>query len=346
MIAFRVDINKDIASGHIMRCITIAEKIRKKGKDVIFISGDEYCSSFLKPRNFEYVVTNTSPSDWDGEIEFVKKIIKKYGIEVLFADSYVVSKKYLEEINKVCKVAYIDDFLREQYDISLLLAPTQSRDLDCVKQLYANKNTILLLGREYLIIRDEFLDVYDGTERNGILVTTGGSDKYHFTLKLIRRIAEIKELLPNRYYIVLGSLNEDEESIREIAKNFGSFEILKNISNMGEYMHKSKYAISAGGNTVYELLCSKVPISCIALSDDQVALGKRFMNQKIVSYEGDCREGVDKVVENCIKTLLDVEKRGVDASMLHTVDCFTDGLGAERIADALVDLVSDTEERK
>lgn len=342
MIAFRVDINKDIASGHIMRCMTIAEKVRKAGEEVLFISGDEYCSSFLAPRNFNHVITRTPADNWDEEIPLMINIIKQYNITCLFVDSYVVSKTYLEELNKYCKVAFIDDFLKEKLNISMLLAPTQSRNLDFVNEMYAGTDTVLLLGKDYLIIRDEFLkksSKNSDEQEKGILITTGGSDKYHFTLNTIKEIINRPKLLENRYFIIIGSLNEDEKEIRDLTKGYESFVLLKNISNMGTYMHKSKYAISAGGNTVYELLCCKVPLSCIALSDDQVALGKRLAEQNILTFEGDCREDVNMVIENCINTLTDISNNGIQSKMQQAIAQYTDGLGAVRIAEELIKLI-------
>lgn len=348
MIAFRVDINKDIASGHIMRCMTIAEKVRAAGEEVLFISGDEYCSSFLTPKSFKYVITNSPADYWDSEIDLMKSIIKKYSIKCLFVDSYIVPDTYLKELNTVCKIAFIDDFLTKQLDVSLLLAPTQSRSLDFVNDLYKGTNTKLLLGKDYLIIRDEFLDLNDcgpdtkasntNFSDKGILITTGGSDKYHFTLGIIKEILANSALLKNKYFVIIGSLNDDYEEIKALVKDCDSFVLLKNISNMGYYMHNSFYAISAGGNTVYELLCCKVALSTIALSDDQVALGKRLAGMNILNYEGDCRQDTKEVIAKCINTLEDISQNGINSKMQSAVEDYTDGLGATRIAKALIEL--------
>ena len=116
MIAFRADINKEIASGHIMRSIAIAKKVREKGEEVLFISGDDYCSNFLNPCGFDYVTTNSPADSFDDELPLMKSLVDKYDIKCLFVDSYVVSAHYLCEMNKICKVAFIDDYLKEKLD--------------------------------------------------------------------------------------------------------------------------------------------------------------------------------------------------------------------------------------
>ena len=44
MIGIRVDANEIVASGHILRCITIAKEIEKHGETVLFFLADEYGS--------------------------------------------------------------------------------------------------------------------------------------------------------------------------------------------------------------------------------------------------------------------------------------------------------------
>lgn len=341
MIAFRVDINKQIASGHIMRCLTIAQKIKELGGRVIFISGDDYCTELLDSKGFEYIITNTPHDNWDKEILLMKQLIATHNIKCLFADSYEVSAQYLNELNKVCKVVYIDDYLKEKYDISLLLAPTQSRDLERARLLYKDTKTKLLLGKDYLIIRDEFLENNDSTEKNGIFISTGGTDNLHFTLKFLERLSSVPALQDKHFFVILGSLNDDEQAIKEVAGKYSDVEVMKNISNISEYMKRSAYAIAAGGNTLYELLCCKVPVSCIALSDDQTPLGERLARQHIVTYEGDCREDIDCVINNCIGSLKSFFEYGLKKEMRPALESFTDGLGAVRIAKELINLDED-----
>lgn len=342
MIAFRVDINKQIASGHIMRCLTIAQKIRELGGNVIFISGDEYCKSLLESKGFEYIITNTPHNNWDIEIPLMNELIAKHNIKCLFIDSYDVSAFYLKELDKACKVVYIDDYLKEKYDISLLLAPTQSRDLEKARILYNGTNTKLLLGKDYLIIRDEFLTNNNSlSEKDGIFISTGGTDNLHFTLNFLKKLSSAPKLQDKRFFVILGSLNDDEQSIKEVANKYPRIEVMKNISNISDYMKRSSYAIAAGGNTLYELLCCKVPVSCIALSDDQTPLGERLSGLHIVSYEGDCRENIDLVINNCIKSLESFFEKGLSSEMRPALENFTDGLGATRIAKELIELEKD-----
>ena len=57
MIYIRTDANEKIATGHIMRCISIANRIIELGSKVVFIFKDECSVSFL-PDNIEHIMLN------------------------------------------------------------------------------------------------------------------------------------------------------------------------------------------------------------------------------------------------------------------------------------------------
>ena len=56
MIFFRVDSNNMIASGHIMRCITIAKEVIRRGYKAKFLISDNESISFLDRECLDYIV--------------------------------------------------------------------------------------------------------------------------------------------------------------------------------------------------------------------------------------------------------------------------------------------------
>ena len=60
VIAIRVDMNPIIATGHIMRCLSIADAIVELGERVIFVTADDYPIEVIKQRGHEVVVLGTN----------------------------------------------------------------------------------------------------------------------------------------------------------------------------------------------------------------------------------------------------------------------------------------------
>ncbi|MBR6095103.1 MAG: UDP-2,4-diacetamido-2,4,6-trideoxy-beta-L-altropyranose hydrolase [Lachnospiraceae bacterium] len=340
MIGFRVDMNKQIASGHLMRSLTIAKEVRKLGEEVLFLSSDNGVERVLSSAGFSYINLNCDYSDWESSLDRTLEIIQSYRIRVLFTDSYLVSGHVLSELNRHTRVAYIDDFIKKTLDVSLLLVPTQSLDTSVLTEMYRDKPVKLLVGSEYLIIREEFLNPTERADRDRIFLTTGGTDPAGFTEAFLHQAMNHPVLKDKKYTVILGSLYDNTQALKETYRDYPNIRFHQNVTNMGELMKECSFAVSAGGNTLYELICLRIPTVCISLSPDQEALGERLENKGIVSYCGNCIRQPEECTESVISKLSSLIQLTDDerSDLKGRCRSFTDGMGAKRIAKALIEL--------
>ena len=113
MIFFRVDGNENIGTGHLMRCISIASELEKKGEPYKFIVSDDDSAEFLSRFDISCICLHSDWKDLDSEVEQIKDVLAEYGNTVLLIDSYYVTKEYFKEIKKLAKIFYIDDLCKE-----------------------------------------------------------------------------------------------------------------------------------------------------------------------------------------------------------------------------------------
>ncbi len=120
----RTDANSVIATGHMMRCLTIANKLRIKGVEVEFLVSDNDSLRLLKGTHYKYVVLGTKWDNLDTKLEIKKitDILKNSGYDVvLLVDSYYVGNDYLASLNGLCKTVIFDDFYDKKYEANLLI---------------------------------------------------------------------------------------------------------------------------------------------------------------------------------------------------------------------------------
>lgn len=337
MIGFRLDANSHVATGHLMRCITIAKACRKLGKNCIFILSDGDCKDILEKNQFDYIILNINWNDWDNGIECVKQIIKEKRISLLVVDSYNATASFFSEINNVIPVFYIDDLCREAFDVTTVLHYSQWSDELTLQNLYKGKSANLLYGMQYMPLRDEFWTGAEEQKKNQIMITTGGTDPFHVTLDLAKKILKSKILNKFKCVTIVGKLNSDLQELLEISQQNKRLEVMHDISNMGDVMRNSNFAVSAGGCTIYELCACDVPTVAFAFSNDQTTFCEKMEMHQILVYAGDAR-GKKNEVENNIVYELEQLCKDIGRQKIYRKNMkkIVDGKGADRIAEYII----------
>lgn len=336
MIGFRVDANEKIATGHMMRCIAIATECRRRGQECLFILAEDKETQRLKERGFAYHILNTKWDDMETERDKMKQLLQEKKMDWLIVDSYQATASYLMLLNQLVPVLYIDDMAEENYFVSALLHYSQWPEDRSYQEMYSSQGIKLLAGMQYAPLREEFLqEVKEETREESILITTGGTDTYNVTEKVLKSLAENEEFKNYKVHVIVGSLNQNKEDLRQIEEKDARIRLHENVKNMGEFMRKCKYAVSAGGTTLYELCACKIPTVCFSFADNQEGFTTEMGSHCIMIYAGDARRNEkigEKIVEGLLSFLNNPEKEKIYRENMGQL---VDGMGTQRIADFL-----------
>lgn len=338
MVGIRVDANEYIASGHIMRCLSIADALLELGEDVVFFTSDDSAADLIKKRGFKAVLI---PSKWDHKDEEIEDLIRKldvYKPRIMLVDSYQVTENYLRRLHEVVRVAYIDDLNSFDYPVDIVINYSiYAEDIDYPK------NKVYLLGIEYAPLRKQF-DLSDKLidktierrrESKQILVTTGASDPYHVAEKIISGILNEPKLRDYRIAVVKGRYWDKfgKDSIK--ADQLNRVDSFENVENMAELMLNSSMAVSAGGSTLYELCACLVPTVTFSCADNQLGNVKCFAERRIMYYVGDARTS-DDYHNKIINRLTELsENRSIYEKSIEKMKEMHCAGGAIRIAEAI-----------
>ncbi|NLL81431.1 MAG: hypothetical protein GX231_03875 [Tissierellia bacterium] len=274
-IVFRTLGGKGIGYGHFYRCLSLAKGITflEKHVNIIFIINEELIE-LIENTSFNYIVSNKLNEDLN--------IIGNMDIDLFILDSYLGSNEYLRKIKRKTKLMLMDDN-NDIYDSTIA-------DILYNGNIYAQnlnylhvKDQIQLLGSKYLIMKEEYWvnkqDEY--TSKEGVLVTTGGTDKYG----VITRIIDTIKHLDIKINVVIGpGFNDDY--IKEIDdKKPENVDLIYKPISLKDYINLSKIVITAGGSTVYEVLSQKsIPI-VFSIADNQDLLCA-ILNRMGIEYIG------------------------------------------------------------
>lgn len=121
MLYIRADMNETIATGHIMRCLSVADAAKELGSDTTFILADEQAKSLVEGRGYYAIVLGTQWDQMERELPVLKKIIFEHSIQKILIDSYQVTPKYLTELSRLLRITYIDDLNAFHYHVNVII---------------------------------------------------------------------------------------------------------------------------------------------------------------------------------------------------------------------------------
>jgi UDP-2,4-diacetamido-2,4,6-trideoxy-beta-L-altropyranose hydrolase len=313
-ILFRVDASEQIGSGHVMRCLTLADEIRGSCNRIIFCCRDLPGNMIGIINNRGYQVIRLTLDDcFKDEI---KKILAKEQITTdwLIVDHYDLAKDWEEDLRPLVKgIMVIDDLGDREHDCDLLLDQNYYRNSEIRYRGLVPNNCRQLLGPKYALLRPEFktarlpLRVKDGSI-NRLLIFYGGSDPTNETAKALEAVK-----LLNRpditVDVVVGAANPNRESIKEICFDMANTKFYCQVNNMAELMAQGDLAIGAGGTANWERCYLGLPALVTIIAENQRETVEALAEAGVVWNLGWHEEvSVDKLVDS-LKALLNNSDR-------------------------------------
>ena len=332
MIYIRTDMNGTIATGHMMRCLAIADALMKRGEDVCFLLADDNAVPLLRKRGYGYCVLGTNWEDMESELLQLEALIQKRHISKILVDSYQVTQRYLSWLQARMWTAYIDDVNAFFYPVDgLICYANYWKNFDYEKRY---TKTELCMGMDYVPLREAFQGCASKKIRKqveNILILSGGSDPYDMIRRIVRRISGS---IAARIDVICGAYYSHYEAVCMEYRQQENIFFHRAVENMEEYMKNADIAISAGGTTLYELCACGTPTISYSMADNQLDNVRQFEADGLITYAGDAREPLVEeqialILQQCAKDREWREERS------HRMQQMIDGNGAMRIADWL-----------
>lgn len=335
----RADASAAVGTGHVMRCLALAQAWRHEGGDVVFAMAEttSAIARRLEHDNFPTKMLDRAAGRSE-PAEMLASVASEVHAIWLAVDGYQFSPVYQRNL-KECgsKLLWIDDSGQcMPYCADLILNQNLYAAAD--RYLDRSQETSLLLGPEYVLLREEFLGWnnwrrhFGGTAKR-ILITMGGSDSQNVTPEILRAVARAG--LDIKVDVVVGGSNPHAEIIQQIASGLPcEVTVRKDVPNFAELMAGTDLAVSAAGVTCYELALLQVPMILVTLAGNQVPTAKAFAECGAAVNLGDFESSrPGGLVEAVRGLIIDSEYRRSLASKARSL---VDGNGAARVCQALL----------
>jgi len=314
-VIFRVDASLQMGTGHVMRCLTLAQALKENGADVKFICRKHEGSLIDKIRSSGFVVhelevleeaevdTKLAHSHWLGatqqqDADDCIDIFKAEKIDWLIVDHYALDELWQKRLKPYYKkLMAIDDLADRKHQCNILLDQTFGRQQEDYSE-FIPKECQLLLGSQYALLRPEFakwrpysLERRSKLEFKQLLVNMGGVDVDNVTERILDELKLCN--LPNDLHItvVMGGSSPHLESVKSKATTLPyKTEVKVDVGNMAEIMANSDIAIGAAGATTWERCCLGLPTIQIVIAKNQQFSAETLARQNIVKLVKEIKE--------------------------------------------------------
>jgi UDP-2,4-diacetamido-2,4,6-trideoxy-beta-L-altropyranose hydrolase len=291
-IALRVDSSSAMGTGHLMRCLTLAEALRARGASCTFICRD-------LPGNLSHLVQENGfglrrlpavdvPVAAEMEhIAWLQASVEQDQVETrlalndqqwdwLVVDHYGVDEKWERGLRAYCKqILVLDDLADRIHDCDLLWDPGAEPDLKERHAKAVPSHAMLLTGPAYALLRPEFdaqrASLPPAPDRiwpRHLLVMFGGNDADGHTLEAVQAVRRTAPA-GTPVDVVVSTINQDQGRLHSFCLEHDSFKLHVASTQVAALLARADLVIASGGGATWERLYLRRPALLKIVAENQ-----------------------------------------------------------------------------
>jgi UDP-2,4-diacetamido-2,4,6-trideoxy-beta-L-altropyranose hydrolase len=280
-LVIRTDAGTRIGSGHLMRCIALAQAWVDEGGEALVLMGpgQSPAEGSLAEEHLEIRHLDIIPGCGDDARETVRAA-EGLGAGWVVLDGYHFDGDYQRTLKESgLSLLLIDDLGQAgPYHADIILNPNLYAD----EMLYrgAGPSTRFLIGPRYALLRREFapwrgrFPEIPGVARR-ILLSLGGADPGNITLAMIGCLQGLA-VEGLGLVVVAGANNPHYQTLEARIAGLRNITLVQDTRHISELMASSDLAITGGGVTCFELAFMGVPALVVILSENQRPVAESF----------------------------------------------------------------------
>ncbi|MBL1140623.1 MAG: UDP-2,4-diacetamido-2,4,6-trideoxy-beta-L-altropyranose hydrolase [Proteobacteria bacterium] len=317
-VVFRVDASMQIGTGHVIRCLTLAEGLRDHGAVCSFICREHqgHLLDRIKEKSFDVVTLLdneegflTDSSDlmslpahaswlgcgWQTDAEQTISVLNNVQPDWLVVDHYALDARWENVIKPYCKrLMVVDDIADRIHECDLLLDQNLVYEMESRYQDKVPNTCTLLLGLDYALLQPVYAKMHDCVQIKNesvqrILIYFGGADQNKLTERTISAFMQLNR--PDiEVDVVISSKSHQAGLIEEQILNKDNIHLHSDLPTLASLMSKADLAIGAGGSTNWERLCLGLPALVVSISENQRQVTKFLNDQGLIKLMGHADE--------------------------------------------------------
>lgn len=329
-VLLRADASPVQGTGHVMRCLTLAEELKRRGHRTCLMTNNshvEWLEKVVQSSGIEVIRV--------GQHELAPEQCLAFSPDWVVVDSYEISANLISQLaSKVPVLAIVDGDSRgivatEYVDHNL------GAELEKWPTLVADR---ILAGSNFALIRDAVLVkkrpspwVFQG-ELPHIVAVMGGSDPTGTIVNVSQALAGLR----GKCTATVVASSQWHDQVHDLLADVEGFEIISPTVDLPRHLASADIAISASGTSAWELCALGIPSILLAVVGNQSESLQRMIERSLVLGIDLTRGGTDSVtaeVETMVSKLMNSDE--LREKLSRECETYFDGLGKARVVEVM-----------
>jgi UDP-2,4-diacetamido-2,4,6-trideoxy-beta-L-altropyranose hydrolase len=294
-LVFRVDSSTVLGSGHVSRCLVMADLFQKTGWKSLFIMRDlkGNLGKWVAERGHSVAMLQ-GPADPALDIVQCKELFEhmEFRPQWLVLDHYTLAQEWERELlPSVQRIFVIEDHFNRPHTCHAVLNQNLMRELH--SPLPFSPDTVIFSGPQYALLTPPFLRDRPASRQPGspsrILVFMGGNDLHNLTGKVIGTlIPHLKNI--HSVKVIAGSSHPFRSSLETQCAVHDKITLISHTDQMAQWIESVDFCIGGGGVSTWERLkCGRWTIA-FAMAENQTELLREAQRRQWLDYQGIARD--------------------------------------------------------
>lgn len=357
-VAFRTDASLQIGTGHVIRCLTLADALREQGAQSTFVCRTHagHLLSVIQQRGHEAIALapadgpSTAPigpahaqwlgTDWATDAEQTRQAMGNEVVDWLVVDHYALDHHWENALrSQTRRILVIDDLADRPHDCDVLLDQNLGRQAKDYSDLL-KPATPTLIGPQYALLRPEFAQWREyslkrrvNPQLKHLLITMGGVDQGNATGQVLDALKTCDLPIDLCITVVMGQHAPWLAQIQAQAETMRCpTQVLAGVNNMAQLMADSDLCIGAAGGSAWERCAVGLPTVVLVLAANQHGGAMALQAQGAALLAADIHQLINQLMAlfSMDAQINALQKMSLEAAMVAT------GQGALRVAQSLL----------
>ncbi|HEY8049495.1 MAG TPA: UDP-2,4-diacetamido-2,4,6-trideoxy-beta-L-altropyranose hydrolase [Ramlibacter sp.] len=350
-VAIRTDASRRIGTGHLRRCQSVADALRREGAEAVFVcrAHDEisrvadqgrviwlsheqgFTAQAGDPTHAQWAACN-----WDRDADQTVAALQGQAVDWVLVDHYAFDARWHERVAGAlhCRVGVIDDLADRPLAAQLVVDQNLAADHASKYAGVLQSPALILGGPRYAMLAPVYRTAPRYRFRRRVAsigIFMGGGDPNDFGSRVLRACRDVAGF-DGDIELVSSSRNPNFEHHVALAQRWPRTHVLHDQADLSGFFARHDLHVGSGGIAAWERCCLRAPTLAIQIAQNQRAvlpqlaqLGAIEWLQQADPDEADIGTAVRELVESPHRRL----------ALVRATRGWVDGFGSARVAAAM-----------